>query len=35
MRLMPNPTGLPAERARGVRLWRQRLKSGDVVPLAQ
>lgn len=34
MRLMPNPAGSPSERARGVRLWRQRLKSGEVAPVA-
>ncbi len=35
MRLMPNPAGTPVERARGVRLWRQRLKAGDVEPLTE
>ena len=35
MRLMPNPAGSPTERARGVRIWRERLKSGEVMPLAQ
>jgi hypothetical protein len=34
MRLMPNPAGSPTERARGVRLWRQRLKAGEVSPTA-
>jgi hypothetical protein len=33
MRLMPNPAGTPSERARGVRLWRQRLKDGEVTPV--
>jgi hypothetical protein len=32
MRLMPNPAGTPTERARGIRLWRQRLKAGEVSP---
>lgn len=32
MRLMSNPAGTPTERARGVRLWRQRLKAGEVSP---
>ena len=31
MRLMPNPAGTPTERARGIRLWRQRLKDGEVI----
>jgi len=30
MRLMSNPAGSPSERARGVRLWRQRLKDGEI-----
>lgn len=30
MRLMSNPAGAPTERARGVRLWRQRLKDGEI-----
>lgn len=34
MRLMPNPAGAPSERTRGIRLWRQRLKSGEVVPIS-
>ena len=34
MRLMPNPAGSPTERARGIRLWRQRLKDGEVTPVA-
>jgi hypothetical protein len=34
MRLMPNPAGAPIERARGIRLWRQRLKAGEVVPVS-
>jgi hypothetical protein len=34
MRLMPNPAGAPAERARGIRLWRQRLKAGEVAPVS-
>jgi hypothetical protein len=34
MRLMPNPAGTPTERARGIRIWRERLKSGEVEPLA-
>jgi hypothetical protein len=33
MRLMANPAGTPTERARGIRLWRQRLKSGEVTPV--
>ena len=32
MRLMPNPSGTPTERARGIRLWRQRIKDGEVAP---
>jgi hypothetical protein len=35
MRLMANPAGAPTERARGIRLWRQRLKSGEVAPVAR
>jgi hypothetical protein len=35
MRLMPNPAGSPTERARGVRIWRQRLKAGEIVPVSQ
>jgi hypothetical protein len=35
MRLMPNPAGAPTERARGIRLWRQRLKTGEVAPVKQ
>jgi hypothetical protein len=34
MRLMPNPAGAPTERARGIRLWRQRLKAGEVAPVS-
>lgn len=30
MRLLSNPAGSPSERARGVRLWRQRLKDGEI-----
>jgi len=30
-RLMQNPAGSPTERAKGVRIWRERLKSGDLV----
>lgn len=30
MKLMSNPAGSPTERARGVRLWRQRLKDGEI-----
>ncbi len=33
MRLMPNPAGAPSERGRGIRLWRQRIKSGEVAPV--
>jgi hypothetical protein len=33
IRLMPNPAASPMVRARGVRLWRARLKAGDVMPL--
>ncbi len=31
-KLMANPAGTPTERARGIRLWRQRLKAGEVSP---
>ena len=34
MRLMPNPAGAPTERARGIRLWRQRLKAGEIAPVS-
>jgi len=34
MRLMANPAGTPTERARGIRLWRGRLKAGEVSPLS-
>ncbi len=34
MRLMSNPAGTPAERARGIRLWRQRLKDGEAPPVS-
>jgi len=33
-RLLANPAGTPAERAKGVRQWRERLRSGEVVPTA-
>ena len=34
MRLMANPAGTPTERARGIRLWRQRLRAGEVTPVS-
>jgi hypothetical protein len=34
MKLMPNPAGATTERARGIRLWRQRLKSGEIAPVS-
>jgi len=34
MKLMANPAGSPTERARGIRLWRQRLKAGEVAPVS-
>ena len=33
-RLMPNPAGTPTERAQGVRKWRERLKAGEIGPVA-
>jgi hypothetical protein len=31
--LLPNPAASPTERAKGIRLWRQRLKAGELAPV--